>query len=117
MHRIALVVTSPLEGHGLSAIYRALMFAQELRDAGDDVCILFDGTGSTAAAALADPGHRLHALFADVRPRVRGVCRHCARSYGVLERIEAAGLPLAGEHKGHASLRALLEEGRQIVTV
>jgi len=117
MFRVALVITSPLEGPGLSAIYRALMFAQELRDAGDDVTILFDGTGSTAAAALVDPAHRLHALFQDVRALVRGVCRHCAHSYGVLEKLRAAGLPLASEHRGHASLRALLVEGRQIVTV
>jgi hypothetical protein len=117
MHRIALVVTSTLEGSGLSAIYRAMMFAQELRDAGDDVCIVFDGAGSTAAALLADPAHRLHALFDDVRALVRGVCRHCAQSYGVLDSLRGAGLPLAAEHKGHASLRALLVEGRQIVTV
>jgi hypothetical protein len=29
----------------------------------------------------------------------------------------AAGLPLLGDDRGHASLRALLEQGRQIITV
>ncbi|MFO1273708.1 MAG: hypothetical protein U1F50_18905 [Rubrivivax sp.] len=115
-HRIALVVTSKLEDAGRSAIYRALMFAQELRDAGDDACIVFEGAGSTAAAALAAPDHPMHRLFADVRPLVRGTCRYCARAYGVLDTLEEAGLPLLGEDRGHASLRALLAEGRQIVT-
>jgi hypothetical protein len=117
MHKIALVIYSTLEGSGNSAIYRAMMFAQELRRAGDDVSLVFDGAGSKTAAELAQPAHRMHALFNDIRPAVRGVCSYCAKSYGVLEQIEAAGLPLLTDDRGHASLRALLEEGRQIITV
>jgi hypothetical protein len=44
------------------------------------------------------------------------VCRHCAKSYGVLDTVQAAGLPLLADDRGHASPRALLEQGRQIVT-
>jgi hypothetical protein len=117
MNRIALVIYSSLEGVGNSAIYRAMMFAQELRRAGDDVCIVFDGSGSLAAAELAQPGHKMHKLFQEIRPLVRGVCRYCAKSYGVLDAVEAAGLPLLIDDRGHASLRALLLEGRQIVTI
>jgi hypothetical protein len=81
--KVALLINSKLEGAGPSAIYRALMGAQALRMAGDDVVIVFDGAGSTAAADMARPGHRFHALFADVLPAVRGVCRFCAKSYGL----------------------------------
>jgi hypothetical protein len=114
MHKVAIVIYSRLEGSGTSTVYRALMFAQELQRAGDDAVLVFDGGGSVTASELAAPGHRLHALLASVR--VKGVCRHCAKSYGVLEALEAAGLPLLGDDRGHASLRALLDEGRQIVT-
>ena len=117
MHKIALVIYSKLEGSGNSAIYRQLMFAQELRRAGDDVCIVFDGAGSVAASELLRPDHKMHALFESVRAQVRGVCRYCAQSYGVLETLQASNLPLLGDDRGHASLRALLNEGRQIVTV
>jgi hypothetical protein len=117
MHKVALVIYSKLEGAGNSAIYRNLMFAQELQRAGDDVTIVFDGAGSVAAADLAQPGHKMHALFNDVRHLVRGVCHYCAKSYGVLDATLHAGLPLLGDDRGHASLRALLVEGRQIVTV
>lgn len=116
MNRIALVIYSKLEGSGQSAVYRALMFADELQRHGDDVVIVFDGGGSSAAAAIADPKHALHALFLRVRERLRGVCRHCAKSYGVLDAVEAVGLPLLDDDRGHASLRDLLLEGRQIVT-
>jgi hypothetical protein len=117
MHKVALVIYSKLEGSGNSAIYRSLMFAQELQRAGDDVSIVFDGAGSVAAAEMSQPGHKFHALLQSVRTHVRGVCRYCAKSYGVLETVEAAGLPLLGDDRGHASLRALLQEGRQIITV
>ena len=57
MHKVALVIYSKLEGAGNSAIYRALMFAQELARAGDDVVLVFDGAGSTAAAELSQADH------------------------------------------------------------
>jgi len=117
MFKIAIVIYCNLEGAGNSAIYRSMMFAQELQREGDDVCVVFDGSGSVAAAELAQPGHRMHTLFESIRPLVRGVCRYCAKSYGVLDAVEAAGLPLLIDDRGHASLRALLLEGRQIVTV
>jgi hypothetical protein len=117
MNKVALVIYSTLEGAGNSAIYRAMMFAQELTRAGDDVAIVFDGAGSKAAAEMAQPEHRFHHLFDSVRGQVRGVCRYCAKSYEVLAAIERAGLPLLTDDRGHASLRALLVEGRQIVTI
>jgi hypothetical protein len=48
-----LLITNKLEGAGQSAIYRALIGAQELRRAGDDVVVVFDGAGSTAAVEMA----------------------------------------------------------------
>lgn len=116
MNRIALVIYSNLEGSGKSAVYRALMFADELQRGGDDVCIVFDGGGSAALAEIIQPGHGLHHTWSKVAGRLRGVCRYCAKSYGVLEALEAAGLPMLADDKGHASLRALLLEGRQIIT-
>ena len=81
MHKIARVIDGKPEGAGNSAVCRTLMFAQEPRDAGDDVTLVFDGAGS------------------------------------VLDTIKASGLPLLGDNRGHASLRSLLLEGRQIITI
>jgi hypothetical protein len=52
-----------------------------------------------------------------VLPAVRGVCRFCAKSYGVLDAVESSGLPLLDDDRCHASLRGLLIEGRQIITL
>jgi hypothetical protein len=116
VNRIGIVIYSRLEGAGESAVYRAMMFAQELTRAGDHVTITFDGAGSVTAADLAQPAHEMHSLFKQVLPCVRGVCRYCAKSYEVLDMLVAAGLPLLGDDRGHASLRAILLDGCQMVT-
>jgi hypothetical protein len=116
MTKTAIVIYSKLEGSGKSAVYRALMFADELLRAGDDVTIVFDGAGSTALAAILKPDSTLHRVWTKASPALRGVCSHCALSYGVKDELDAAGIPMLTDDKGHASLRALLLEGRQIIT-
>ena len=44
------------------------------------------------------------------------VCSYCAKSSGVKDELDAAGVPMLTDDKGHASLRALILEGRHIVT-
>jgi hypothetical protein len=116
MNKIAIVIFSNLEGSGQSAVYRAMMFAEELHAAGDDVSITFDGGGTAALAGILKPDNRLHRQWEKVATLLRGACGYCARSYGVEDDLKAAGIPFLTDHKGHASLRALLAEGRQIVT-
>ncbi len=116
MNRIAVVIYSSLEGAGKSAVYRAMMFVDELRRGGDDVALVFDGSGTGALAEMLVPGNDLHGTWTKAAPALRGACRYCARSYGVLEALEAAQVPMLGEDRGHASLRQLLQEGRQIIT-
>ena len=116
MNRIAVVIYSKLEGAGRSAVYRAMMFVDELRRGGDDVALVFDGAGTTALAEMLVPGSDLHHTWSKAAPALRGACRYCAKSYGVLDALEAAKVPMLGDDRGHASLRALLLEGRQIIT-
>lgn len=116
MNKLAVVVYSNLDGSGLSAVYRALMFVDELQRAGDDVALVFDGSGSSALAEIIRPESELHRAWTKAAPALRGVCSHCAKSYGVREALEVAGIPMLVDDRGHASLRALLVEGRQIIT-
>jgi DNA-binding transcriptional LysR family regulator len=95
----------PLIGGAMGPFWVALLINSQL-----------EGAGSTAAAEMAQPEHRFHALFTDVRLAVRGVCRFCAKNYGVLDAVQAAELTLLEDDREHASLRALLLEGRQIIT-
>ena len=116
MNKIGVVIYSSLEGAGHSAVYRAMMFVDELLRAGDDVTLIFDGAGSKTLAAIMRPENDVHRAWKKAERALRGVCSYCAKSYGVRDELETVGIPMLADDKGHASLRALLQEGRQIVT-
>lgn len=116
MHKIAIVIYANITTEAKSRAYRAFNFAEELLRHGDDVVIVFDGGGTATLAEVIKPDHGLHRAWTKAAPALRGACSYCAKSYDVLAQLEAAGIPLLGEDHGHASLRQLLEDGRQIVT-
>lgn len=116
MHKVAIVIYSDLKGEGLSANFRALNFAEELIAGGDEVRLIYDGSGSKSLSEIMQNDHRLHRAFSKAQSHVFGVCRECAKAYGVFDRLEAADVPMLAEFKGHASLRRHLEDGFQIVT-
>lgn len=113
--KIAVVIFEDIKRDS-ARVYRALVTAEELIENGDEVTVVFDGSGTESLAAVLDSGSRLHALFEKVRPQVRGACKVCARSHGVLETITEAGIPALGEYKQHASLPALVREGYTVLT-
>lgn len=113
--KVALVILEPLPGD-MSRVYRGLKAAKEFSDAGDDVVVLFDGSGVDALAAVSDPESPLHPLISALRPVVRGACKYCSTSHKVRDELEAAGWPLLDDFAGEASVRALAVEGRQILT-
>ncbi len=111
---ILLADTETPEGAGRMA--NALTTAKEFRESGDEVVVIFDGAGTRWIPVLADETHKYHRLLEDVRGSVRGACVYCARAYGVKDAIEASGIPLLDEYKGHPSIRNLMADGYQIVT-
>ncbi len=114
--KVAVVIYSNITAEPASRAYRAFGFVAELLAHGDDVALVFDGGGSATLAAVLDPSHTLHRPWQRAAAALRGVCGYCARSYGVADALTAAGVPFLIEDHGHASLRDLLLEGRQIIT-
>ncbi len=100
----------------LARAYRGLLTARELLDAGDDVVVVYDGSGVDTLAAASVADHRLHPLVEGLRSNTRGACGFCARAHGVEETLSAAGWALLSDYKGHASVRDLLVEGYQILS-
>jgi hypothetical protein len=65
---------------------------------------------------LSDPDHRLHRAFEMVKDEVAEACRACAIAFGIREKVQASGVPLPAEYKGHQSLRERLAQGYQVIT-
>ncbi|MFZ1399837.1 MAG: DsrE family protein [Candidatus Promineifilaceae bacterium] len=117
MNKIAIVILSEIETHeGLGRVVNALQTAREFKEADDDVQIIFDGGGTTAAVTLADPNDPRHQAYANVADKVAGLCRYCAKAFGVFEKAEALDLPFLSEYHQHPSLRARVADGYQIIT-
>ena len=94
----------------------ALMTVQEFAEEGDDVTLIFDGAGTRWAAELVKDENKLHPAFEQVRDKVAGACRYCAGAFEVREELEASGVPLLSEHRGHPSVRSLVAEGYEVIT-
>lgn len=100
----------------LGRVVNALIGALEYKESGAEVQVIFDGAGTQAAVALADPEHKYHNLFEKVRDRVSGVCSYCAGAYEVKDKIDACKLPLSSEFSGHPSIKHLIDAGFHVVT-
>lgn len=113
-NKVAVFLYEPLSGD-LSRAYRGLKTAQEFLSAGDDVVVVFDGSGVETLAAIADPGHKLNGLLQGIHGAVEGACSFCAESHKVKDAIVAAGYPLLSDYNGEASVRKYVNEGYTIL--
>jgi hypothetical protein len=115
--KIAIVVLSDTGTPADSArVANALTTAYEFKEADEEVTLVFTGAGTKWVVELSDPDHRLHKAFRMVKDKVAGACKACATSFGVREEVEASGVPLLAEYRGHQSLRKVIKEGYQVVT-
>ena len=62
------------------------------------------------------PGPPAAQAFTKVEDEVSGAYKACAVSFGVREEVEASGVPLLTEYRGHQSLRRLINEGYEVIT-
>jgi hypothetical protein len=113
-YKIAVVIYEPI-GSDTSRVYRGLKTALEFKQAGDDVVVVFDGSGVESLAAISDPGHKMNPLAVALRDNILGACGFCVASHGVTDPIETGGWPLLTEYKGEASIRNLVVAGYQIL--
>ena len=113
--RVAVVIYEDA-AKDLARAYRGILTAVEFLEAGDDVIVVYDGSGVDTLAAASGEDHALHSLVERLRPVTKGACAYCVKAHGVSDAVEAAGWPLLEEYKRHASLRNLVVEGYQILS-
>jgi hypothetical protein len=117
MTKIAIVIlsdTNTMEAMG--KVSNAFMLATEAIEAGDELKIIFEGTGTKWIGELEKSDHKLHELYQSVKAHITGACKFCAQVFGVKDEIEKAGFPLLDEYKNHPSLRNLFVDGFHVIT-
>ncbi|HCN82915.1 MAG TPA: hypothetical protein DIT07_04745 [Sphingobacteriaceae bacterium] len=117
-YKIAIIVFSDSQTHAdMARVVNALQIIKEFADSGDDVRLLFDGAGVTWPPKLAKEDHPLHKIYEMVKPHVTGACAYCSRAFKVAEEVEKSGVVLMDEFNGHPSVRGLITEGYQVITL
>lgn len=86
--RVAVVIYEDA-AKDLARAYRGLMTAVEFLEAGDDVTVVYDGSGVDTLAAASTEGHQLHSLVERLRPVTRGACAFCVEAHGVGDAVAA----------------------------
>src|SRR5947209_7493286 len=123
MKKIAIVIMSDPKSGTEEAVGRALnalALAYECKNSGDEVALLFKGTGTRWPEELSRLDHPANARYNDVRDTVRGASRGCAVRYGADKGVVEAGVELIGDAPlpgtpGVLGLRKYLEDGWETV--
>ena len=92
----------------------ALMYANELKDAGHEVQLVFDGASvKTLANLTADPERPVYKLYQSLTEKdvIQGACEFCSNIMGVQEQLSNTGLSLLSEANGHPSIAEYVAKG------
>ena len=116
-----IILTDPKSGsdEATTRALNGLALAEESKRMGDEVEIVFAGTGTRWPAEFSKLSHRGNARYNAVRDRVKGASRGCAIRNDAVAGLEAAGVPLLADNPaegtpGLASLRRYYADGWQV---
>lgn len=114
---MAKVVLVAFNGEPMCFVH-VLLNALDMESRGYDVKLVIEGSATKTAHLLDDPSAQFHKFYRQVKDKglIDCVCKACAATMGVLEGIEAQGLPLCNEMVGHPSLAKYIEAGYQVIT-
>ena len=118
MKTAIIVASDPKQGseEALGRVFNALALASECKQNGDEVAVVFNGTGTRWPAELSKLAHPLNGLYNSVRDVVHGASCGCADFFGAKEGAESCGVPLKNDYalagtSGLLSLRRYVGDG------
>jgi hypothetical protein len=123
MNKVAIFIFSdPKNGEeALGRAFNGLAAAYDIKQAGGDVSITFQGTGTRWPALITQTDHPLNGLYNLVKGSVTGVSCGCADVFGAAEGAKACGMSAISENPvpgttGLASFGKLLKFGTTVLT-
>lgn len=91
MSKTAIVVLADPKGgeEALGRLFNALAATYDFKQKGQEVQLLFQGTGTRWAAVVTKPDHPAHGLYTAVEDKVVGMSCGCADVFGARAEVEA----------------------------
>lgn len=104
---------------GHARMLHALLYSLEMKKAGYDVTLMFDGAGTTWVQPLASGQDAASPLYKELAAAgaVEVICDFCATAFGQRPGIEALGRSVTSEFKDHPSIVRWTEKGYQVITL
>lgn len=95
-----------------------LLNARNLAQKGHEVKLVVEGSATALIPKLADPNNPMGDLYSMVKEDglIAGACRACAMKMKALEGIQAEGITLLDDMKGHPSMSKFIDDGYTIIT-
>lgn len=87
---------------------------KEFKQAGDEIKLYFDGTGTRWINHLSKKDHNANVLYESVKDKVEGACSFCATVFGAKESVKECKVNLVDEFEQHISVKKLLSQGFHI---
>ena len=122
MKTVIVIMSDPKNAseEALGRVFNALAFASECKQKGDEVAVVFNGTGTRWPAELTKLSHPANALYDSIRDVVQGISCGCAEVFGAKESVQSCGVPLKKDHAlagtaGLLSLRRYVADGWNMV--
>lgn len=118
MKTAIIILSDPKSGsdESLGRVFNGLAVAYDLKSAGEDVSILFQGTGTRWPVVLQKEDHPAHELYNSVEDKIKGVSSACSDVF----KAEPSGLELIKDNKlpntsGLPSFNNLQKDGYSIL--
>lgn len=123
MKAAILILSDPNHGteEALGRLFNALATAYDFKQHGDEVTVMFNGTGTRWIAELDKPEHPAHGIFNEVKDTIAGVSCGCADVFGAAEDVEKSGFDYLTDNqvpgtRGLPSLSQLSNDGYSVLT-
>lgn len=123
MSKVAIVVFAASDtAEGRGRMVHAMYSAKALKEAGDEVKLIFDGIGVTWLDAFRkrEDNFTQHygETFDSVKDTIMGACNFCAMvRFDIQDTIKSEGYTVLGEDGGHHNFGDLIADGYQIITL
>lgn len=119
MKTAIVVLSDPKNGseESLGRVFNALATAYDYKNAGKEVSILFQGTGTRWPKVLQEDNHPAHDLFEAVADKIQGISCACAEVFGA----DTSGYDLIKDNSvpkttGLPSMVNLQNQGYNVIT-
>jgi len=123
MKAAIIILSDPKTGseEALGRLFNGLATAWDFKQKGDEVSILFQGTGTRWPNELTKAGHPAHALYNEIKDTIAGISSGCADVFGAKEAVQKNGFELIGNNpvpgtSGLPSLQALIADGYTVLS-